>query len=62
MTNETASGPTNLTTNAFTRTGYTFAGWNTPANGTGTSYAPTAIETPESNYTTIAAIFAAVPR
>ena len=28
----------NLTTNAFTRTGYTFAGWNTSKNGTGTSY------------------------
>jgi uncharacterized repeat protein (TIGR02543 family) len=40
MANETASGPTNLTTNAFTRTGYTFAGWNTAATGVGgTSYA-----------------------
>ena len=28
-----------LTTNAFTRTGYTFNGWNTQANGSGTSYA-----------------------
>ena len=28
----------NLTTNAFTRTGYSFAGWNTKADGTGTSY------------------------
>jgi uncharacterized repeat protein (TIGR02543 family) len=28
-----------LTTNAFTRTGYTFTGWNTAANGSGTSYA-----------------------
>lgn len=27
-----------LTANAFTRTGYTFAGWNTEANGTGTKY------------------------
>jgi len=27
-----------LTTNSFTRTGYTFAGWNTKADGTGTSY------------------------
>ena len=27
-----------LTVNAFTRTGYTFAGWNTEADGTGTSY------------------------
>ena len=28
----------NLTANAFTRTGYTFAGWNTQADGNGTSY------------------------
>lgn len=27
-----------LTTNTFTRTGYTFSGWNTAANGSGTSY------------------------
>ena len=31
--------PTPLNLNGFTRTGYTFAGWNTLANGTGTSYA-----------------------
>jgi uncharacterized repeat protein (TIGR02543 family) len=29
----------NLTANAFTRTGYTFSGWNTAANGSGTAYA-----------------------
>lgn len=29
---------TALTTNSFTRTGYTFAGWNTLANGTGANY------------------------
>ena len=28
----------NLTANTFTRTGYSFAGWNTVANGSGTSY------------------------
>ena len=28
-----------LTANAFKRTGYTFAGWNTDPNGKGTSYA-----------------------
>ncbi len=28
-----------LTTNTFTRSGYDFAGWNTKANGNGTSYA-----------------------
>ena len=29
---------TTLTSNAFTRTGYTFVGWNTQANGQGTAY------------------------
>ena len=28
----------NLTTNSFTKTGYTFTGWNTKADGTGTNY------------------------
>ena len=28
-----------LTANGYTRTGYTFAGWNTEANGSGTNYA-----------------------
>ena len=28
-----------LSANTFTRTGYSFAGWNTAANGTGTAYA-----------------------
>lgn len=28
----------NLTANGFTKSGYAFAGWNTKANGTGTSY------------------------
>jgi uncharacterized repeat protein (TIGR02543 family) len=31
--------PKNLSPNAFARTGYTFGGWNTAANGTGTAYA-----------------------
>jgi uncharacterized repeat protein (TIGR02543 family) len=39
MTPQTANVPTALTTNAFTRTGYSFSEWNTLANGTGTSYA-----------------------
>ena len=30
---------TKLNENTFTRTGYTFAGWNTAANGSGTTYA-----------------------
>jgi uncharacterized repeat protein (TIGR02543 family) len=29
---------TAITTNSFTRTGYTFAGWNTAANGSGAAY------------------------
>lgn len=28
----------NLTANAFTRTGYTFSGWNTKSDGSGTTY------------------------
>jgi uncharacterized repeat protein (TIGR02543 family) len=39
MTNQSSCGAANLTGNAFTRTGYTFAGWNTAANGSGTAYA-----------------------
>jgi len=35
----TYNTPTALTANGFTKTGYTFAGWNTVANGSGTSYA-----------------------
>ncbi len=32
------AGPVQLTSNGFSRTGYTFSGWNTQADGTGTSY------------------------
>jgi len=39
MARETESAPTALTLNTFTRTGYTFTGWNTAANGHGTAYA-----------------------
>jgi uncharacterized repeat protein (TIGR02543 family) len=42
MSNQIASTATNLTSNAFTRSGYTFSGWNTAADGSGTSYANTA--------------------
>ncbi|MBK8302638.1 MAG: InlB B-repeat-containing protein [Chloracidobacterium sp.] len=42
MSPQVASTATNLTSNGFTRTGYTFAGWNTLAGGGGTSYANTA--------------------
>ncbi len=43
MANETHNAPTALTANAFTRTGDTFAGWNTAKKGTGTAYADGAI-------------------
>jgi uncharacterized repeat protein (TIGR02543 family) len=41
MTNQTIvyGAAANLTSNSFTKIGYSFAGWNTLANGTGTSYA-----------------------
>ena len=39
MNAESDNTSTPLTTNAFIRTGYTFSGWNTLANGSGTSYA-----------------------
>ena len=40
-----------LTPNTFTRDGYTFAGWNTAANGSGTAYADGASITPTGNLT-----------
>jgi uncharacterized repeat protein (TIGR02543 family) len=42
MSNETDNTATALTANAFVRTGYTFAGWNTVAGGGGTAYANSA--------------------
>ena len=39
MSNQIANVPTALTLNTFTRTGYSFSGWNTAANGSGTAYA-----------------------
>ena len=39
MSPQTASAPTALTLNAFTKAGYTFSGWNTQAGGGGTAYA-----------------------
>lgn len=38
MNAQSDSAAANLTSNAFSRTGYTFAGWNTLADGTGTPY------------------------
>jgi uncharacterized repeat protein (TIGR02543 family) len=43
MAPETSNVPTALTLNAFGKPGYTFAGWNTAANGSGTSYANGAV-------------------
>lgn len=39
MDDQTISGTANLNENIFTREGYSFTGWNTAADGTGTSYA-----------------------
>ncbi|MBK9208838.1 MAG: SBBP repeat-containing protein [Anaerolineales bacterium] len=39
MSPQEAISATALTANTFTRASYTFAGWNTAANGSGTSYA-----------------------
>lgn len=38
MAAQTAGSATALTSNSFTRTGYTFNGWNTAANGSGAGY------------------------
>ena len=39
MTAQTGSSAAALTSNTFTRSNYTFAGWNTASNGLGTAYA-----------------------
>ncbi len=39
MAPETANVPTALTANSFANTGYSFTGWNTAADGSGTAYA-----------------------
>lgn len=38
MTAQAACAPEAIKTNAYTRAGYTFSGWNTAANGSGTAY------------------------
>ena len=43
MANQVSSIPIALTANAFTRSGYSFSGWNTAANGSGTAYSDGAI-------------------
>ena len=40
-----------LNANSFTRTGYTFSGWNTNADGSGTAYGDGASISPSSNVT-----------
>ena len=42
IANEVDNVPTPLTANSFARAGFTFSGWNTAANGSGTSYADAA--------------------
>ena len=42
MVNQSSNVTANLTANAFTRTGYTFTGWNTAADGSGSFYADSA--------------------
>lgn len=39
MSNQVGSAPAALTANTFTRSGFTFAGWNTSEDGRGTPYA-----------------------
>lgn len=39
MSNQVANASGSLTLNTFSRTGYSFGGWNTAANGSGTAYA-----------------------
>lgn len=39
MASQTSPIAANLTSNTLTKNGYTFAGWNTAANGSGTAYA-----------------------
>ncbi|MDZ7576565.1 MAG: InlB B-repeat-containing protein, partial [Candidatus Nanopelagicales bacterium] len=43
MSSQTKNVPTALTANTFTRAGYSFTGWNTAANGSGTAYANQAV-------------------
>lgn len=60
MTAQSASSATALTTNGFTRSGYTFAGWNTQQGGGGTSYANGA-SFPFTSAATLYAQWTAVP-
>lgn len=59
MSNQTASTATNLTSNSYTRMGYTFSNWNTVADGSGTSYLNNA-SYPFTSNTTLYAQWAAI--
>ena len=54
MAPETDFTPTPLSANAFSRTGYVFAGWNSAADGSGTSYADGASDPFTANQTLFA--------
>ncbi|MEI6387823.1 MAG: InlB B-repeat-containing protein [Spirochaetota bacterium] len=58
ITDNTSAG---LTANSFTRTGYTFAGWNSLANGSGSSYAAGASFTMGTAAVTLYAQWTALP-
>ena len=54
MAPETNFMPSPLSTNAFSRTGYAFAGWNSAADGSGTAYADGAADAFTANQTLFA--------
>ena len=51
MANQVSATTANLTANTLTRSGYNFVGWNTAANGTGTTYLDAAAYAFTSNVT-----------
>lgn len=59
MSDQTATPGTALTANSFTRSGYTFSGWNTAASGNGTAYANSATTFPFTSNSTLYAQWAA---
>jgi uncharacterized repeat protein (TIGR02543 family)/LPXTG-motif cell wall-anchored protein len=59
MSNQTASAGTALTANSFTRSGFTFSGWNTAADGSGTAYGNSATTFPFTSNATLYAQWAA---
>lgn len=60
MSPQSSSTATNLTPNSYTRSGFTFAGWNTTPDGTGTAY-PDGASYPFASSTTLYAQWAATP-